>query len=228
MIERIDISLLERYLEGEVEQLLDENGVALTEQEVAQAIEEYQDLVIQLEGAALKAQLQERHAVKTEKKGKITRLYWLAAAAAVLLSITFAYLWKQKSAPQFEDYFTHFKQLETNRGTTSSDFATALESYSRRSYEEAYTLLSALDKPPKEAFFFQGVSALATERTQQAIDAFLKAGIDPTNRYYQQTRWYLALAYWKAGDLDKAKRYWSSIPEDDHNYELAQELLMSL
>ena len=228
MIERVDISLLEKYLAGEVDELLDENGVALTPEEIEVVIDEYKELQIHLEGAALKAQLKERHGAGAPKLRKSKRMNWLAAAAVMALAITFAFFWQGNAGPQFDDYFSHFNQLERNRGDASSSYTAALEAYSRRNYEEAFNLFSKLEDAPIEASFFEGVSALAADRAQLAINAFLKAGVDPMNRYYQQTRWYLALAYWQAGEVEKARKYWSSIPEGEFNFELAQALLRLL
>ncbi len=188
MIERVDISLIEKYLAGEVEQLVDEKGSVLTPTEVAQVIEEYHEVIIQLEGAAFKSELEARYGREKGKTYPLKRLYTLAAAV-ILLVIAFVFLWQSNAGPQFDDYFKHFAQLETNRGEVGTTYTDALVAYSRQRYEEAFVLFSSLESPSNEALFFMGVSALATNQAEAAIEALQKSGLEKPSRYYQQARW---------------------------------------
>lgn len=230
MNKEADISLLEKYLAGEIraDEVLDLDGQVLTAGELELAVDEYQDVKAHLEGVALKADLQERFSGTQAPKEKKGYTRWLVAAIVVLL-LTFGFLWQNRdTSPELEDYFSHFPQLETFRGEGPTVYSQALEAYTLRNYKKALKLFSEIENPEKEAQFFMGVSALATGNAELAVEALQRAGVDLKNRYYQQTRWYLALAYWQVGNLPEARRYLESIPKEEYNFEEAQKLLSVL
>lgn len=231
MIERVDISLLEKYLDGNLErsQLLDVEGKPLNDEQVEKAMAEYKEVMLHLEGAALKAQLKEKYSDAQVQPRKRLAFVWLAAAA-VLLLLAFGFLWQRSnSGPQFSDYFIHFEQLDTFRGEdANAPFAKAMEAYNRRHYEEVYALLKQVENPDSEVYFFMGVSALAQEKTAEAITALKLSGTEPANRYYQQTRWYLALALWQSGRIEDSKVQLKRINEGEYQFSQAKKLLNKL
>ncbi|MCE7991965.1 MAG: hypothetical protein HEP71_08295 [Roseivirga sp.] len=226
----VNIELLEKYLAGEIsaDQVLDDEGNVLTRASLELAIDEYNDVVIHLEGAALKDQLRAIQTAMAEESPKRGYRVWFAAAAAVLILLTAGLLWRNANqAAEFEDYFSHFNQLVSFRGEAGNR---GIEAYSRKNYEEAFQLLSTLEQPElsNELKFYLGVSALGSDHEYEAIAVFTELGIEKSSKYYQQIRWYLALAYWKNNEPIKAISLLEGIENGQYKFTKAQELIALL
>lgn len=231
-IKDIDVALLEGYLAGDIEahEVLDAHGNTVSKESLELAIDEYRDIVIQLEGAAFKEQLKDISASVNPRPEKQNLRLWYAVAAAVLVLVTAGIIWQNMNKPPvFEDYFGHFDQLVSLRGENNSA-AEGIEAYSDRDYGKAFDLLSAVEESELsvELKFYLGVSALGSSQVKEAISVFEEIGIERPNKYYQQTRWYLGLAYWQNGQLDKAVETLESIEAGQYKYQQAQNLIQEL
>lgn len=232
MSSEVDIALLEQYLAKEIDRsrVLSVDGDPVSDDALDIAINDYKETVLGLEGAALKNQLKALHETLdlSEKKNVFPR--WLAVAASIVLIAVFGTLiWQSNNrAPKFTEYFDHFDQLVTFRNSDSTDYSAGLEAYSDRNYAEAYILLEHLDNLSDELKFYQGLSALGSEDFETAISLFEILGTSSSNKYYQQTRWYLALAYWQAGLVADAQNLLNEIETSEFKYEESRELLDEL
>ncbi len=233
MNKEVDIALLESYLAGEIEAsaVLDLAGNALSEEALGLAIAAYKDVVVHIEGAALKSQLQELRVPAASVPEKRSYGLWYAVAAAVALLVIAGGIWQSLNrTPEFEDYFSHFNQLLSFRGDEQSLSASGIEAYSRRNYQEAFKLLGSLDESEisDELSFYLAVSALGSGHVEEAIAVFESLGMGKSNKYYQQIRWYLALAYWQNDRVDEAIKALELIEEGQHEYARAVELVERL
>lgn len=232
MNDRVDIVLLQQYLAGEIPEdaVLHEDGSPVSKDQLESAIKEFEDVALQVEGAALKSHLQDLHNSLNldKKKTKAIPQRWLMVAASFILIAAFlTIIWQRNStsSPAFGDYFDHFDQLVTFRDSDSTYYSAGLEAYTKRNYVRAYELLSNIDSLGNELSFYEAVSALGSEKLDSAIVLFEKLGTNSSNKYYQQVKWYLSLAYWKAGKLEKASKLWDSISENEFKYSEAQQLI---
>ncbi|MBO3699666.1 tol-pal system YbgF family protein [Roseivirga sp. E12] len=231
MNSEVDIALLEQYLAGEIErsQVLTLDGKTVSDDVLQVAIKDYKETVLHLEGAALKNQLKGLHETLDldEKKSAFPR--WLAVAASIVLIAVFGILiWQNNRASEFSDYFDHFDQLVTYRDSDSTDYSAGLEAYTLRDYDKAYSLLTSVDGLNNELKFYQAVSALGSERYDDAIALFETLGTSSSNKYYQQTRWYLALAYWQVGLAGKARNLLKEIDNGEFMYQESLKLIDEL
>lgn len=229
MNKEVDIALLESYLAGDIDAsaVLDVDGNVLSEEALDLAIAEYKDVLIHIEGAALKSQLQGLKVPAASAPEKPGYRLWYAVAAAVLLLVVAGGVWQSMNrAPEFEDYFSHFDQLISFRGDGQSLSARGIEAYSRRNYEEAFELLGSLENSEisDELSFYLAVSALGSGQVEEAIAVFERLGTAKSNKYYQQTRWYLALAYWQNNQVDDAIKAMGSIRKGQYEYAKAVAL----
>ncbi|OEK02425.1 hypothetical protein BFP97_13230 [Roseivirga sp. 4D4] len=225
----VDIALLERYLADEIpaKEVCYSDGSPLSTDELKKAVDNYNDTIVQLEGAALKAQLQDSHEhLVTQVKQVPSSRRWLAIAASVVLIGVFGTLiWQRiNKPPVFSDYFDHFDQLLTYRDSDSTNYSDGLEAYSLRNYQKAYTLLENIEGLTDEVKFYLAISALAIEKPKEAILIFETIGTDKSNKFYQQTQWYLGLAHWQNGDIDSALNALKGISPGQFKYEEAIEL----
>lgn len=227
MIERIDIELLEKYLVGEIEagELIYLDGSSISPQELKGIIAEYEDLQLHIEAASFKKHLQSFNYQEEETSswGKVL----LVAASIVLLSV-FGYLFLRNQESSFDNYFAHFDQLVTFRGSEKAAYSDGLEAYSNKNYPLAYERLLKAEPLNEELRFYLAVSALGAEKYEEAISNFLIIGSDGENKYSEQIRWYLALAYWQNEELKKSLNLLKSIKKGQFNYNLARDLIYQL
>ncbi len=232
MDSEVDIGLLEEYLAGKIKrsQVLSVDGNPVSDEVLDVAIGDYKETILHLEGAALKIQLKELHERLDLNQKKSAFPRWLAVAASIVLIAVFGTLiWQNVNrAPEFSDYFDHFDQLVTYRDSDLTSYSAGLEAYTLRDYDKAYTLLTSIEGLNNELKFYQAVSALGSERFEEAITLFEFLGTNPENKYYQQTKWYLGLAYWQVGQANKAKEVFGQIMNDEFKYKESLELMERL
>lgn len=233
MNKEVNLELLESYLAGDIsaDKVLDREDNVLTTEELEVAVEEYQDVLIHMEGAALKEELRNIQAAMEKQPPKPTYRLWYRVAASILILVTAGVLWQNmNSAPEFGDYFEHFPQLRTFRTGDEQTHSEGMEAYSRRSYSEAYSLLSETSTTELDAElkFYLAVSALWSDYLSEATDLLEELKRDEGNKYYQQINWYLALAYWKGKHFDKAIDQLKMIKKGQFNYQEAQKLMNDL
>jgi len=229
MIEKVNIKLLEQHVEGYIsaDEVLFEDGSTLNSVQLIEALEEYNRLIIGIEAEGLRNDLKVIHREVVGRKHPL-RLYITVAASLLLIMMSILVL-KKKGEPTFEDYFSHFDQLLTFRGEENELLSKALSDYSQRDYKSAYLAFQRLNKEKlnPEASFYAGVSALASNYLNEALDYFTIAS-EGENNYYQQIRWYSALTYWQLGRIDFCLSLLSDIEEDQFKFKQAQRLLKHL
>ncbi|MBN2520032.1 MAG: hypothetical protein JXB17_05985 [Bacteroidales bacterium] len=143
-------------------------------------------------------------------------------------------------------YFDHYKNdlVEYSRGVPTESpiknlsvddymiLTEAMRYYDKKDYEKTIEiienrLITNTDCPG--IIFFLAVSQLETNRFDEAIDNFKFLIQYPVNDYYEQSNWYLNLAYLKNGDIEKAKLGLKEIILKNSRYKKnAQELLNDL
>lgn len=188
------------------------------EEEVINAIKRYNEIVE-------KVNFKSAHKLE-DHNSRNTIFRWIALPIAASL-ILFLILNKGDNQNNFDQYFTHYDEILTTRFNTEADYNDAIEAYSNRQYKKALGLFQEI---PQEAMtdelkFYAGVSALGSEEVNQAINLFETIGIEPTNRYYQQTKWYLALSYWQAGQTDKGLAILMNLSPNEFKYKEAQKVI---
>lgn len=134
---------------------------------------------------------------------------WVKMAAIFLGFIAVAWtiyflIDNQKDYQQlYVQNFELYDNVITERGLVSSSqdtmFYTILtDYYSKGDYESANFLFSKLYNPGKQndsLLFYYGVSRLASGQALQSIDLFTEMAHFERSIFYNQSRWYLALAY---------------------------------
>jgi hypothetical protein len=171
-------------------------------------------------------------AKKEMKKGKTTRMiyYSVASIAASFLLFFFGQGIYQNNkfdnlyASNFKTYTNDYVITDgINRGDVKIDslLLTAMSAYEKKDYANAEIqfnqLLSEKDSP--NIRFYLAIAQLETNETEIAIktlDALhtQSAYFD----YYEQTRWYLALAHLKNHKKSTAKKYLNELVAFDGNY----------
>ena len=145
-------------------------------------------------------------------------LYRVAAAACVLVLIgvgisqfvgqnTDSALFAQNFKPLASTTFRGGGEGEKANDTTAY-LTQAISFYDKKEYAEANTNFdSFLSKDPNNIVvsLYAGISHLAAEETNKAIPLLQKVIADQNDNYTESAQWYLALAYLKNGNKQKAK-----------------------
>lgn len=150
--------------------------------------------------------------------------YWSAAAAVVLLAAVGVFLLMPTGRPAPEDLFTaYFEHYEVPAVLRSegalyqdADAQQAFLHYSQKEYAAAIPLFTkTLDQSPDVMLvvFSRGICYLATGETGAAVQDFQTVIQHGDNLFVAQARWYLALAYLRAGRADPARSVLSQLDD---------------
>ncbi|HMG14119.1 MAG TPA: tetratricopeptide repeat protein [Saprospiraceae bacterium] len=167
--------------------------------------------------------------------------YWLRIAAGVILLIGItSLLWQYMNKPAGNNLYTdNFKPLppisNTVRGENSNakseTISDAMMAYGLGQYNKAINLFkqnlvhNSLDN---ESQLYLGISYLADNRPQNAIDALRKVRIN-SEEYFNEASWYLALSYLKMSDAGKTEKILHELVKNESVYsEQARVLLIKI
>ena len=156
----------------------------------------------------------------------------IAAAAAVILLLSAIYLIpKMTEKDVFAEQFSPYQLVLTERGITDNSdelnmlIADAVIAYKSKRFEESFEAFSQLERqiPGAELYvFYKGISALALEDYEAAIQSLEPIAKDESIRIQEQARWYLLLAFHQNGDAAKTDSLSQLIQAGDYNYTLVE------
>jgi hypothetical protein len=199
-----------------------------------------QSLVGQIRGHAF-AEEQISTAKKEMKKGKIIRMasYSLASIAASFLLFFFGYSFyqnremNQQFAFNFSAYTNDYIATDGSyRGDVEIDslLLSAMRAYEMRDYPlaEAKFNQHLTEKDNPEIRFYLAITQMGTGKTKEALKTLHLLYSQPIEyRYYEQTRWYLALVQLKLHEKGEAKKYLEELVALDGVYWEKAKLLFN-
>lgn len=173
-----------------------------------------------------------------EKRWVLKILYsrWQYAAAVLLLLISisavlFFTLRPSLNERLYSQYFKSYNKTNYYRSANESsatDLTIALNEYSNQNYEKSWILLKEISDRDKTdaAFFFRGMSAMETNKLDDAILSLKKVMSNDSSLYIDQATWYLALCYLKNDDRVNARIYLKKVIDNNYNHKGdAEEIL---
>lgn len=172
-----------------------------------------------------------------EPEAAITRVlhYWkpLAAAAAILLTVTFVFLLNRSESTEelfarnFEPYPNVFEPTQRGNNSAADKRASAFAMYEQKNYEGAAAMFNELllEKKEPEILLLLGNANMVLNRDEEAKNNFLTL-IRDFDALDEQAKWFLSLIYLKSGDREKAKVIWEELGDPKITYsEKAKKLL---
>ena len=153
----------------------------------------------------------EQKAKQQSSKPSYTK-WFVAASIALLLGLSYFFLPDQKTASTnelFASYFEPYRNVIApivRSNDLQDEKALAFMAYEKGEYETAITLFSKLYNTTKEPYylFYKANALLKLERAQEAVPLLLEH-LKTKDTLTEKTNWYLALAYLKIQDKQKAK-----------------------
>jgi len=127
----------------------------------------------------------------------------------------------------FNDNYISY-QLPVNRGADETDEIDSL--YAAKNYTAVVNAFEQIPQKSQEDYFIAGQSYLSLDNTDKAIKCFLdvkKINNSSAQKYFvDETDYYLALAYLKAGNIDEAENLLNKITADKQNlyYKKAKDI----
>lgn len=172
---------------------------------------------------------------KGSHKRQLRRI-WSSAAAFVVLAVFVSLLILRpfKSKPvsnlyteYYEEYPMTSEMVELSRA--DDDLLFAIKVYEAGDYERAAVLFEMLTDSAAVrnfALFYAGHSLLHQNLTEKAIESFQELLHNGQSDLIHATRWYLALAYLKAGDANLSKKQLLLIEQSDSPFRKKARMLL--
>jgi hypothetical protein len=122
---------------------------------------------------------------------------------------------------------------ETERSVSADEVLTkGLKYFNKKNWAKAagqFDLLLEVNKNDVNALFYKGVCAWNLDRPLIAQNSLMQVLASDNNVFKQEAKWYLALTYVKAGEMDTAREMLQEIVKDKGFYtKRAKEMLGSL
>ena len=164
-----------------------------------------------------------------------TRIWWVAASLALLLSIGYLVIQETPANTQklFVENFEPYRNVihPIPRASQQDDLKTqAFAYYEQGKYDEALALFKKLYATTETPYylFYQANALLQLNRPKEAITA-LQIHLKTKDTLTQKSHWYLAMAYLKLNDVTNAKKNLEQVVlENKYNVEKAKSLLKKL
>lgn len=156
----------------------------------------------------------------------------MAAAAGILALWLIGVFGSNPGEELYAENFEAYPDRLTMMGSIGPNIADAMALYNRAEYAEAlaiFTKISDSDPAYLSAQLYAGISYLSTGETQKAISALKAFDKQPEHTFYIHSRWYLALAWLKSQELEKAEKLLKELNSVDGLYQArASDMLDNL
>ncbi|WP_394748087.1 tetratricopeptide repeat protein [Spongiimicrobium salis] len=183
---------------------------------------------------AMVADFEAEHQPKSKRIS--LRKWWVAASLILLAGITYFFMMPPETIDTQELFVESFEPYRNVvhpivRGSTQQDEKTkAFQYYEMGEYKNALVLFEKLYQQDKEPYylFYKANALLQLDRAKEAI-TLLNAHLKTKDTLREKSNWYLAMAYLKLDDHEKAKKMLQKvIAENRYNVKKAKKLLKVL
>lgn len=154
--------------------------------------------------------------VKTKKTSSKIKSIWLSIASiAAIIAIVFSLNIYRDNLRMDEAFRTHYTPLEydpqlMSRGEESPlsfELTEAMDAYQHQDYSAALQKLDVILNLDENFLIYKAICLIETDQLSQAIHLLEElVGHGEATEYYQQANWYLALAYLKEHEGEKANK----------------------
>ena len=249
-IKEKDIDLIERYLEGNLQdtEIQGFNDRLKSDQEFRMVLQEMETMVSGIKYTGRKnilSQLQQVEEtlpqLRQEKEAKVVAMrrfrIWAAAASVLLVAVTAIWLLTPNQLDQsqlFTAYYQHSPNVELPTTRTANEISpreSAYQAYDSEQFQEAITRFQAIPDSQTKPIdsFYLALSYLSSGDALQA-ENLLRAYIPASQEIMKaKAQWYLAMALLSQGEIEETKELMQTIvSQESYNYKKASSLLEEL
>jgi hypothetical protein len=163
-----------------------------------------------------------------------TRWQYAAAVLIILLSISAVLYYTLRPSLNERLYTQYFESYNktvfyrTINETSANEMKLALSEYSNKNYEKSWGMLKEISDKDKTdaAFFFRGMSAMETNKLDDAILSLSTVMSNDSSLYVDQATWYIGLCFLKKDDKENAQVYFKKVVENNYNHKEEAEEIM--
>ena len=165
---------------------------------------------------------------KRQQKSKVKKYIMSITSIAAIIAIVFSiniYQDNRRMNKLFETYYTplEYDSQLMSRGEEIifPELASAMESYQKGDYATALQKFEAIPDVDENYLIYKAICLLETKQEEDAI-TWLEKLVDngESTEYYQQACWYLALAYLRNHQKDKAIELLNTFNKIHSNYNI--------
>ncbi len=186
------------------------------------------------ESYGLKLKLNQIHSdLYPENQKTNSRKFYYYAAAACIFLVTIGWWFSSSVQSSDELYSKHFEiypDYVSSRTVDTNEIKAAFEYYNTGKFQKAASEFEKLHQNNSQNIdvpFYLGLSHLNDNQTNNAIK-YLTDVVANNDKYRQQARWFLALAYLKGSQLTEAKAILKNIKAADFRFQEAQQLISEI
>lgn len=163
--------------------------------------------------------------------------YKVAAAAAILILLSFATFWFVQSKSHdansqlYAAYFSHENSMFTVRSTTTNMEQPVIQGIQYYELKDFGAAVEMFEKAPSNllAKLYGGLSYMELEEFDKAKEQFQQIVKHNDNLFIDQSEWYLGLCHLKTNNLNEARILFEKISKDNSIYKTkAQKLLAEM
>ena len=199
--------------------------------ELAEALEFQKDVMIGIKAGFDDQLRQKLLKIDTPDSGRMRsdtlRILWQwGSAAAIILGSLGVYFYMNQTNREeriFLAYFEDFPNIVEPVQRDVTGQTEAFRAYQQHLYDEAFAAFSNQEnEEPGSIYpaFYKGICALHLEAWPVAIEAFEKVRSNGDPRFEEAATWYVALAYLRDGNRDRATLIFKTIAEKAGNFQL--------
>ena len=230
-----EMDILDSYLRGELNE--DERAVLDDRLKKEPDLRAQLEIMEQVKDAASDHELKQKLDIIHEQTTSQERpsfstkqpfFYW-AAASIALVTLAIWLMWPPVDNKSLaREYLEVYDDYLTSRSSGEEGIIRAMALYNTQQFEEAVSALREVpDNRNADVSFYLGLSFLYSEQFDSA-QFYLQHVIDVSEKYDQQSRWFLALSYLSDDEAGTASILLNEITAADFNYKKSQALLEEL
>jgi len=169
------------------------------------------------------------------KKRTLKQVLAMAASLSLIAVASYFLFYKNADPQQLYDQYhtTYYNVVDGNvRSGETEAVSRAFELYDQGDFQAAahsFERIIKQDKDNMDYIFYQGLSLLEMGNADTAIASFMKVVSATDDSWTEPAKWYLGLAYLRAGRSKKAGQVFEEIVGEGGSYsERAKEILKKL
>lgn len=196
--------------------------------ELRKSFDDYKQSIGIIHKNAFKRDIASVMAVEKRRSNQRNKYLYIGIAASLLLLITavLTITFMNDETSDVAALYQPYPNILQKRDITSDPLAIALNDYSKKAYQSALAKLNDISPSNDTIRFYSGLCHFSLGQLDQSISSLEK--LSPQSIFYEQSIWYLGLAWYAKDDEELALQYLQTIKSGQFNFREASDLVNTL